>query len=91
MESIEKTRVPLRDLPTATSATVAEYRRTFVALKEQVIRVKEMTQKYPVFLVVAGSGYRFESPAHVDQFIAMLQREIERYSASPTGEASPAS
>src|ERR1700676_1557367 len=70
-------RASLNELPRATGKTVAENSRTPQGLKDQVLRIKMMTEKYPVFLFVAGQGYRFESPAHVDEFIAMLQREID--------------
>lgn len=85
-----KTRASLNHLPTATGVTLDEYERTLAALAGRLLEIKKMTEKYPVFLFVAGQGYRFEGPEHVDQFVAMLRREIEKYLGRPSLGPTPA-
>ncbi len=80
----KKTRAGFNQLPDATGQTVAEYERTLTALAARLIAIKRMTEQYPVFLVVAGLTYRFESPDHVDQFVEMLRQQIESYRGRPS-------
>lgn len=66
-------------LPRPRRDTLNEYRDTLAKLKARIRHIKEMTERYPVYLVFAGNGYRFESPSDVDRFIAELQREIQQF------------
>jgi hypothetical protein len=79
----KRARASLNKLPHATGASVEEYRSTLVAMKEEAERLKRMTEKYPVFLYVAGNVYRFEAPEHIDEFVGMLEREISAYRPVP--------
>ena len=84
----KKARASLDELPRVTGATLKEYRETLIALRDQANIIKQMTEKYPVFLLVAGKYYCFEVPEHVDQFVSMLEREVQGY--RPSGGASTA-
>jgi hypothetical protein len=73
---------PTFELPQADKMTVDEYRSTLVLMKARAARLKELTQRYPVYLVMAGRGYRFQSPQEIVQFVSMLEAEIARYDAA---------
>lgn len=66
-------------LPSADNKTVDEYRTTLVTLRNELAHIKNLIVRYPVFLLFAGSGYRFETPAEIDEFIEQLEAEIRRY------------
>jgi len=73
---------PTFELPHADKMTVDEYRSNLALMKARAARLKELTQKYPVYLVMAGRGYRFQSPQEIIRFVLTLEAEITRYDAA---------
>jgi len=67
------------ELPHADKMTVDEYRSTLELMKAKAVRLKELIQRYPIYLVMAGRGYRFQSPQEIDRFVSTLEAEIIRY------------
>lgn len=69
-------------VPPANGSTYEEYKLTLEALELHLIRLKLMAEKYPIFLMISGVRYRFESPEEVDEFVAELRAEVARYAAT---------
>lgn len=63
-------------IPPADSSTIEEYRKTLSSLYQLEDRVKKYTERYPVFVIMAGKGYRFESPSDVTAFLIGLESRV---------------
>jgi hypothetical protein len=72
-------------LAAPTPSTVAEYRDALELLAAQLERVRRMTERYPVYLVLAGASYKFDGPSDVDRFISRLRKEISAFESAKSG------
>lgn len=66
-------------IPPADGATFEEYLRMLKAFEVNLKQLKEMTAKYPIFIVIAAKHYRFDSPDEVDAFLDDLRAAVRRY------------
>jgi 5'(3')-deoxyribonucleotidase len=66
-------------IPPADGATFEEYMRMLKAFEVNLKQLKEMTAKYPIFIVIAATHYRFDSPEEVDEFLESLRAEVRTY------------
>jgi hypothetical protein len=41
-----------------------------------------MTERYPVYLILASAAYRFDGPEDVDRFLARLKMHVAQYELS---------
>jgi hypothetical protein len=69
-------------VPPVEGATYEEYRAVCAGLELHLNRLKQMAEKYPIFLMISGVRYRFESPDEVDEFVAQLRAEVARYAGT---------
>jgi hypothetical protein len=60
----------------ANTYTVDEYRKALEALRENDERIRKMVSRYPVFIYIAETGYRFESENDMNILIADLKLAI---------------
>jgi hypothetical protein len=66
-------------IPPADGATFEEYVRMLKAFEVNLRHLREMTAKYPIFIVMARRHFRFDSPEEVDAFLEDLRAEVHRY------------
>jgi hypothetical protein len=80
---------PSFELPNPNQWTVVEYREILSLLHEQCERIRALSRRYPIYLTISGTAYRFDSPEDVDRFIEKLESAIRHYEHPTPSHPSP--
>lgn len=62
-----------------TESTISEYRETYFLILENNKRILGLVRRYPVYLILAGKTYRFDSVKEFELFSSNLQKAIQKY------------